>query len=229
MPGLDDGTALVQRQTLATQLYDVLERKILSGQLAPGTRLSEEAVAAACGVSRSPAREALAELERVGLATRLGFRDRMVAVPSREMILQKYDLWWILEVGRTYLGAVEATPHDHEELRRLLDRMAETARAGDAGGHNQASQEFHDALRKGCRNPDINRRCDDCDLYLRWFETLYYSCADLSEQAIDEHRRIVEAYIARDLATLSEAIRDHILRQRERLIELFLQRRSDAS
>src|SRR5580692_8637090 len=93
----------LERKTLSSQLYEILERKVIAGELPPGTRLSEESVADTYNVSRSPAREALMDLEKSGLAVRVGVRDRMITIPTREMISSKYDLWWIIDVGRTYL------------------------------------------------------------------------------------------------------------------------------
>src|SRR5580704_1227505 len=96
-----DSKDMLERKTLSSQLYDILERKVITGELPPGTRMSEESVAENFKVSRSPAREALIDLEKAGLAVRVGARDRMITVPTREMISSKYDLWWIIEVGRT--------------------------------------------------------------------------------------------------------------------------------
>lgn len=76
----------MQRSKLSSQLYSMVKNDILQGQLLPGSPISEEALAETYGVSRSPAREALAELERVGLTQRSGMRDRKITVPSLEMI-----------------------------------------------------------------------------------------------------------------------------------------------
>jgi DNA-binding GntR family transcriptional regulator len=60
------GENVLERKTLSSQLYEILERKVITGELSPGTRLSEESVAETYNVSRSPAREALLDLEKAG-------------------------------------------------------------------------------------------------------------------------------------------------------------------
>src|SRR5919197_2752025 len=108
---------LIQRKNLSDQVYEILEKRILVGDMLPGTRLAEEAIADEFGVSRSPVREAIAELERIGLAERSGVRDRRVVVPSAKFISDTYDTWSILEVGRCYLSSLAASPEDHEKIR----------------------------------------------------------------------------------------------------------------
>ena len=211
----------LERKTLSSQLYAILERKVIAGELPPGTRLSEESVADTYNVSRSPAREALMDLEKSGLAVRVGLRDRMITVPTREMISSKYDLWWIVDVGRAYLSALNATTEDRIELRRYVDRMARAVKARDSKRYLAACDKWHNKIRHSCPNTFVNQIGGDCDMYLKWLEVLYDRSPDMSEQTVKEHQRILEAYESRDLGALSESIRAHIVRQRERLLLLF--------
>lgn len=211
----------VERKTLSSQLYSILEQKVVSGEIAPGTRLSEESLADRFNVSRSPAREALSDLERVGLAVRVGQRDRMIAIPTRAMIAEKYDLWWILDVGRTYLCSLEAGLEDHVELRRYVDRMARAVRAKDPKRYAAASAKYYEKIHRGCANDFVNQAGINCDVYLRWLETLYARAFDMSEQAVSEHAEILAAFEQRDLGALSTLIRAHVMRQREHILDRF--------
>src|SRR5215813_13565606 len=83
-------TELLERRNLGDQLYEILEDRIVAGVLQPGTRLSEEAIAAEFGISRSPVRDVLAKLESMGLAERVLFRDRRVAVPTEKFVCDTY-------------------------------------------------------------------------------------------------------------------------------------------
>ena len=221
MHELTVGAGEIDRRTLSSQIYGLLEQKVLSGDLSPGTRLSEEWIADAYNVSRSPAREALADLERVGLAVRVGMRDRMITVPTLEMINEKYDIWWIVDVGRSYLAAQTATPANHEELRRLLDCMLKAVKARDTKRYTVASEKFHNKIRRGCGNRSLNQLSDECDLYIRWFEMLYDQAPDCSITTVNEHTVILYAFEAQDLAALSEGVRVHMVRQRDRILQHF--------
>jgi len=216
-----DARHTLERKTLSAQLYDILERKVITGELPPGTRMSEESVAETFNVSRSPAREALIDLEKAGLAVRVGVRDRMITIPTREMIAAKYDLWWIVDVGRTYLSALNASAADCAELRRYVDRMERAVKSRDSKRYLAACEKWHTKIRQSCANAFVNQVGGECDLYLKWLEVIYDRAPDISEKTVAEHRRILECYEARDLGGLSESIREHIMRQRERLLILF--------
>jgi DNA-binding GntR family transcriptional regulator len=211
----------LERKTLSSQLYRILESRVISGELAPGTRLSEESVAETFKVSRAPAREALIDLEKFGFAVRVGTRDRMITVPTREIIAAKYDLWWIIDVGRTYLSALNATQEDFLELRGYVDRMACAVKMRDTKRYRAFCQRWHEKIRSSCLSTFVSQVGSDCDLYLKWLEIPYDSSPDMSEQTVAEHLRILDAYESRDLVALSEAVRAHITRQRDRLLLLF--------
>ena len=209
----------VERKKLTQQLYDELERQILAGTLLPGTKLSEENVAEAFGVSRSPAREAIMELERIGLASRSGPRDRIVATPTVQTVRDFFQVWWILDVGRTYLACLEATEHDHEKLREVLDKMEEAQDGDDQPAYTESSKVFHSLLYGQTRNQLLEQIVTDYGKHLAWFKQLYFEHLDQSDNSRIEHRQIVEAFIAKDLTALTEVIRKHILRQGDAIIK----------
>jgi len=211
----------IDRRTLASQLYSILEEKILTAQLLPGARLSEEFVGKAFGVSRSPAREALADLERAGLAVRVGTRDRIVTVPTAEMIEQNFDLWWIIDVGRAYLASLAATKEEIAELKSYIDQMAIAVRKKDSERYIKNSDLFHQRMQNACRNACVAKLADDCELHMRWFAALYYKIPDVSMERVEEHYGILNAYKRKDLAKLSTSIRDHVMRQREKILAAF--------
>lgn len=211
----------MQRSKLSSQLYSMVKNDILQGQLLPGSPISEEALAETYGVSRSPAREALAELERAGLTQRSGMRDRKITVPSLEMIREKFELWWIVDVGRTYLASLSASEDDVDELERYAEQMATAVEQNDVRTYKSVSHKFHLKIRHSCRNEAVNEVGRDCDVYLDWFENLYDRYPECSMVIVQEHRSILDAFKRRDLAGLSETIRNHIERQRDRILEHF--------
>lgn len=211
----------VQRKNLTEQLYEILERQIISGEILPGTKLSEENVADAFGVSRSPAREAITELERIGLAARAGTRDRMVAMPTEDLIRETFEVWWILDAGRTYLASLEATPEEHKRLYELLDEIDASQSKGDEAGRAKLMEEFHQLLYGGCKNEQLLRILHDYGKYIRWFKELYFKRLDKSEASRMEHRQMVDHYVNKDLLGLTGVIRKHILRQRDETMEHF--------
>lgn len=212
----------LQRQTLSAQIYARLEDSVLNGELLPGTRLSEEQLAESFGVSRAPVREALIALESAGLAERFGIRDRAVTMPTLALIKQKYDLWWIIDVGRTYLSSLEATAEDCDALDVLVERAAAAAACEDVPGFLAVTEEYHEKIRSGCRNPDVVKLGAGSDIHLRWFEALYNRRQSASAETIAEHRAINAAYRTKDYTRLADTIRAHMLRQRDEVLRQFI-------
>lgn len=228
-PGRAVTSPRLERRTLSSQIYAILESNILSGALRPGTPLSEESLASTYGVSRAPAREAITELERIGLAVRSGPRDRAVAIPTEEMIAHQYEVWWIVDSGRTYLASLEATAEEHAEMRRLIDGMADGAKRNDPVMYRINSDLFHEKIRERCRNTLLSHIGYGCDLYIRWFEALYDRDAEPSLECVAEHYEILDAYERRSLEDLTRTIRLHILRQRSRILDMFKIEQAHAS
>jgi DNA-binding GntR family transcriptional regulator len=212
----------LQRRTLSAQIYARLEDSVLNGELLPGTRLSEEQLAERFGVSRAPVREALIALENAGLAERFGPRERAVTMPTLDLIRQKYDLWWIIDVGRAYLSSLDATLEDCDALDVLVEKAATAVARDDLLAYQALIEEYHEKIRSGCHNPDVIKLGASCDVYLRWFEVLYNHNETTSAETIREHRAITAAYRAKDYTRLSDTIRVHMMRQRDDVLRQFI-------
>jgi DNA-binding GntR family transcriptional regulator len=213
---------VLQRQTLSAQIYTRLEDSVLNGDLPPGTKLSEEQLAERFGVSRAPVREALIALESAGFAERFGLRDRAVTMPTLELINRKYDLWWIIDVGRSYLSAQDATKADCDELDLLTEKAAAAVKRGDVPVYLNLVETYHEKIRAGCRNPDMLKLGASCDIHLRWLERLYNRAESTCAETVLEHRAITQAYRAKDYTKLADSIREHMMRQRDNVLRQFM-------
>jgi DNA-binding GntR family transcriptional regulator len=201
------------RTSLARQVYDALERAIIVGELKPGTRLSAEAIATAFAVSRSPAREAMVDLERVGLIEQMSNRDRRVTVPTEGFITDVYDVWSLLESERLCEASLVADAAAHTRIDYLLERLEAANDFDDAAA---LLSEFHHALQEGCRNRQLHRVADDWYRYVSWFRHLYVDyLARHSDRALGEHRQIVDCFKRRDTAALTAITRGHIRHHRD--------------
>jgi DNA-binding GntR family transcriptional regulator len=218
MSDLDTEKTMIIRRPLSQQVYQLLEERILTGKIAPGTRLAEEAVAEEFGVSRAPAREAISQLEKVGLAEKSGPRDRRVAVPSRRTIIDVYATWIILETGRMYLSSLVATKDDHRRLREIVRSMEAALRSKKMPQYRSWFSKFHAMLIEGCDNQLLNQALEGFERHRKWLEALYYSKLETSEQSLNEHKQIARQYIKCDLAGITKALEAHMMRQRDSVL-----------
>lgn len=214
----------LQRRSLTEQLHENLELRIVSGELPPGSRLSEEFIAKEYATSRSPVRDVLATLERDGLAERLGPRDRRVATPTKKFVFDTYETWIILEINRTFISSLNAKPGDHEKIVKVLAQMKDALNAKRAREYASLAVAFPDLLHNRCDNDQLISVLKDFEKYRRWLSALYLGEEDPSLMMLKEHHEIGQAYLGADLKALSVSIQDHVRKQRDQV----LQKLSDA-
>jgi DNA-binding GntR family transcriptional regulator len=132
--------------TKAEYAHSELRRRILDGELPPGTRILLRPTAEELGLSMIPVREAIRMLENDGLVETASHRGATVTEISPAAIVQSIGIRMWLEV----LAVREATPHHTpatlEHARTLLDKADRAAASGDALGYSRANRDFHEAL-----------------------------------------------------------------------------------
>jgi DNA-binding GntR family transcriptional regulator len=206
------------RKSLARQVAETLQQRIVEGKIPPGTRLRAETIASAFSVSRSPVREALADLESKGLTEQLPNRDRRVAVPTEKFISDTFEVLVVLESARFHAASLVATPATIQRAMDLLNRMDALGAADDRIGQTQTSREFHRLLMDGCQNVQLSRVTEDWYLYVTWFRNLYSDHHNETPEAAAQHYRIVECFSRRDRQGLMDALRVHIEAHRDSIL-----------
>jgi phosphonate utilization transcriptional regulator len=209
--------ALVQSASLPALVQEELERMILAGELAAGSKLNEAAVAELLGVSRGPVREAFRALEESGLVRlekNRGVYVREVSIAEADEI---YELRAVLDeyAGRRVAQAV--TPEIARELKGRVERMEKAAAKGDVDAYYQANLAFHDRLVELAGNGKLlatyRRLVNELNLFRR---TTLAQVGTLSVST-REHREIVERIAAGQAAAAGRALQDHVLASRERM------------
>lgn len=123
-------------------LASVLRERIAAGQLAPGSKLSEESLGEALGVSRNTLREAFSALAAEHVVTRIPNRGVYVARPTAEDIREIYRVRRYLEpAALAWSSAPEVAP-----LRHAVERARAARDAGSVAGMADANQDFHAAV-----------------------------------------------------------------------------------
>src|SRR5258708_6172296 len=142
--------------TLAEQVFRRLSAAILAGELAPGAKISEPALAKQYGVSRGPLREALHRLQERKLITRSPNQGPRVVKPSAEVLAELFVVREALEGMAARLAAINATEAEIVQLRAAVAQNAIGLNgAKDAGAEldERHDQDFHFSVAQCSRNP----------------------------------------------------------------------------
>jgi DNA-binding GntR family transcriptional regulator len=194
-----------------------LRLDILRGRIAAGARLDIDEIAARHGVSRTPVRDALKQLEGEGLVQVLPYRGVEVTRLSAEDLRELFAIRIALERLAVALATANISTAEMEGLRKILTRM-DRARGRDQSW-TTLNTSFHDAVHAASRSPRlvelIRVQRTNVDRYVR------AGAAELGTAAQQrEHWALVEALAARDAAMAQGVIECHLARTAETLVRL---------
>jgi DNA-binding GntR family transcriptional regulator len=194
--------------SLGADAYRRLQAAIRDGELAPGTRLREEDLAATLRMSRTPVREALRQLQSEGLLTQDAQRGMAVSRLDHQMMTELYLMRDVLEGTAARLAARHASEAEVAVLRDLVEVEAKLGRDPKAlARHNQR---FHEALYLAAHNRYLLKTLNALRDAMALLGETTYAAPGRAKSALAEHRAIVEAMSAGDAAAAEAAARAHI-------------------
>lgn len=210
--------ALLQTSSLTSAVQGELERMILAGELAPGARLTEVALATRLGVSRGPLREAFRMLEQAGLVRIEKNRGVFVRDLPIDEAVEIFDLRAAMDelVGRRL--AQQITPAQLTELRGLVDLMEQAVKARDASRYHPLNLAFHDRLVEWAGNRKLTAISRKLIKELSLFGRLTLADGGPMPASVGEHRRIVRAIASGDPAAAARAMSDHAIASKQRTL-----------
>lgn len=192
------------------RVYEQLRRAILHGEFAPGTSLGETQIGSLLGVSRTPVREAFAELLNQGILVEGTRRQVMIANPSEELLAEVVLMRNALEPVFAREAAHKLDVSDVDQLRLIMIRARRAIRAGDVDAFADCDDDFHlhvphaaghqlaeDALR---RLRGLTRLAS---LGTSWG-------ADTLDRIASEHEEIIEALADSDPERAEAAMAAHL-------------------
>lgn len=213
-----EAIAQLQGTSLASLVQNEVERTIVSGELLPGSKLTEQTVAGQLGVSRGPVREAFRMLEEAGLVRTEKNRGVFVRDIALDEALEIFELRAVMEM---YIGrklAETITGAQVKSLRALVDGMDQSSKAGDAQGFHRVNLEFHDSLLALAGNAKFAAVYRRLIKELSLIRRKNLDAASMAAYA-REHRQIVKAIAARDAEAAGQAMFDHVMNSRERTLQ----------
>lgn len=184
-------------RNLSEQLVDLVRERILTGRVAPDGPIRQDALAAELGISKIPLREALARLEQEGLLKSQANRGFFVRSLNREEAEEVYALRMKLEPDVMALAAARASEADHAAAIATLATLDQaTDKGGDGvGAFNRA---FHMALLTPSRQPLSMTILQRLHVLSERYVRKHLEPLGRDERANEEHREMLDAWLARD-------------------------------
>ncbi|NLK51976.1 MAG: GntR family transcriptional regulator [Syntrophomonadaceae bacterium] len=200
-------------------VFESLREAIINGTLRPGERLMEVQLAEEMGVSRTPVREAIRKLELEGFVIMVARKGAYVAGISMKDVADVFEIRAALEGLAAYLAAERITDTEKEELERLLVRKAASVQANDLRSILERDFEFHELIYRASRNERLIQIINNLREQISRFRMVSLAFPGRGREALDEHKKIVEAIADRDSATAQTLAQEHIENAENALLE----------
>jgi len=198
------------KYSLRGKVYDRIRQDILNGVYSEHEELKEATLGEQMGVSRTPVREALRQLELEGLVEIVPNKGARVTGITKKDIDDIYQIRYLLEG----LSARWATEHVTEEQ---LDKMEETlyltefhAEKGNYEQVYELDSQFHELMYEASGSKLLNHILSDFHMYVTRVRRTSLASKNRSKNSTEEHRAILAAIRERDADKAEECAHNHV-------------------
>ncbi len=205
---------LFDRPNLRDQIYDVLKKLIVTGQIKPGEKINEENIATTLKVSRTPIRETLVRLEHEGIVEITPRRGAHVVSISTKNIMDILSLREVLEGLVTRLAVENMTDDLLNKLKGTLNKqeaiVSEPRSEKRLIKAADIDAELHANLLEGCDNEWAKNMMGIINLHLQFIRLRTVILPGRMEKTYQEHLAIMEAIEGGDADLAEKLMRDHV-------------------
>jgi DNA-binding GntR family transcriptional regulator len=174
-------------------------------------RLDERRLALEFGISRTPVREAMAQLERDGFVRSVPRRGIYVVRKTRREVIEMITAWAALESMAARLITQGASQDEIAGLRRMFATFEGGEVAAKLDEYSEVNIEFHQAIIRMSHNRVLIDLAENLFTHMRMIRRKTIGEHDRADRSIRDHMHIIEALEARDTARAEELVRAHAL------------------
>lgn len=199
--------------TLTDQVFRLIQNAIVSGEIKPGSKISEPELARFYGISRGPLREAIHRLEGQKLVERTAHVGARVVSLSEQQLLELYQIRENLESLACRLAAQSIDKQKILELRAILHLHAQDPNFKEGKGYylQEGQDDFHYCIIKNCGNKTLEKMlCDELYHLIRMYRVQFSNTPNRPNKALSEHIQILDAIADGDAELAELLMRRHI-------------------
>jgi len=174
-------------------------------------RLDERKLAQDFGVSRTPVREAMAQLEREGFVRAVPRRGIFVVRKTRAQVIEMITAWAALESMAARLITQTARSEDIASLRSMFATFVGGELHAHLDEYSEVNIEFHQTIIRMSGNSVLISLAENLFTHMRMIRMKTIGEKDRADRSIRDHMYIIEALEARDTARAEELVRNHAL------------------
>ena len=174
-------------------------------------RLDERKLAHDFGISRTPVREAMAQLESEGFVRLVPRRGIYVVRKTKREVIEMITAWAALESMAARLITEKASADEISGLRRMFATFEGGQVQAKLDEYSEVNIEFHQAIIRLSRNAVLIDLAENLFTHMRMIRRKTIGEKDRADRSIKDHMNIIEALEARSTDRAEQLVRDHAL------------------
>ena len=207
-------TPIASRESFKGRAYTALKDAIVGMDVyrsRSDIKLDERRLASDLGVSRTPVREAMAQLEREGFVRAVPRRGIYVMRKSKREVIEMITAWAALESMAARLITQGAQEHEIASLRTMFATFENGQLHARLDEYSEVNIEFHQAIIRLSRNAVLISLAENLFAHMRMIRRKTIGEQDRAARSIRDHMSIIEALEARDTNRAEDLVRNHAL------------------
>ena len=205
---------------LSEHLREQIEERIATGIYAPTSRLDEVKLAQAFGVSRTPIREALIQLQAIGLVELRPRRGAIVSEIAPDRLCEMFELMAELESMSARLAARRISNKEIKALQAAHLACVSAIESQDPDAYYHLNETFHYHIYAASHNQFLAEQASLLHRRLSPYRRLQLRVRNRMSTSFAEHDQIVQAIINGDAEDAARLIREHVVVQGDRFADL---------
>ena len=214
--------------SLASRVFRQIEQDILDGTFQPGQNLTEAKLCEQFGVSRTPVREALFQLEQEGLVQIKHNKGAVVVGISKQDIEDIYTIRMHVEGLASRWAAERITEEEKKQLLEILDLEMFYAAKENVEQCRKLDHSFHDGLYAASRSKPLHNTLRSFHNYIGRARAHSFKTGDRIKIAATEHKAILDAIIAGDGELAETLTKEHIVKAKANLLLYFREQHTES-
>jgi DNA-binding GntR family transcriptional regulator len=205
---------LEDTSTFADRAYAALKDVIVSLNVyerSGEVRLDERQLAQDLGISRTPVREAMAQLEREGFVRSVPRRGIYVVRKSKQEVIELITAWAALESMAARLITQNAEDDEIATLRKMFTTFENGQLHAKLDEYSEVNIEFHQSIIRMSRNRVLIDLAENLFTHMRMIRRKTIGEEDRADRSIRDHMNIIQALEARDTERAEDLVRQHAL------------------
>ncbi len=205
---------LSRRQVFREDILNTIREAIFAGELKPGDRVIETYWARELGVSQGPVREAIRDLEALGLVETVPFKGSHVRTLTKKDVQDNYSVRMCLEV-KSIRDVIHELPDEDlkelvEELKKIILEMDKCAKEADLRSFTECDTRFHRAIIEATDNKVLLKLWSQCNMRNWYMVEALTDSASLKQLQVG-HNNILKAISVRNVKEATSIMEGHLI------------------